>query len=364
MSEAPDKESKTEKASEKKVRDAIDKGNIPVSREASTFASIAALVLALQFFAAADVTRMAQSLRMFLDNPAGWRLENSSDVLMVFREVGWNAVGVLLPVITLLLVAGLAASFLQNIPQLVGERIKPEWSRVSLFKGWTRIFGIQGQVEFLKGVFKFAAVAGVGWALARTAQFDVFNAMYAEPHAVPELLFNLVKAMFIAIGGAALALMLVDLLWSRFHWAQELRMTKQEVKDELKQLDGDPLLKSRMRSLARDRSRKRMIASVPRATLVIANPTHFAVALRYVREEGGAPLVIAKGQDLVALKIREIAEANNIPVVEDKPLARALYDVVEVDRFIPREFYKAVAEIIMFLSMRAGGRRAVAQGRR
>lgn len=364
MSDAPDKESKTEQASEKKIRDAIDKGNIPVSREASTFASIAALVLALQFFAANDVTYLAQSLQIFLDNPGGWRLENSADVLLVFREIGTSVVGVLLPVVTLLMIAGLASSFLQNVPQIVGDRIQPEWSRISLIKGWKRIFGVQGQVEFLKGLFKFAAVAGVGWTLARTAQFDVFNAMYADPRAVPELLFNIVKSMFMAIGGAALALMLVDLLWSRFHWSQELRMTKQEVKDEHKQADGDPILKARRRSLARDRSRKRMIAAVPRATMVIANPTHFAVALRYVREEGGAPLVVAKGQDLVALKIREIAEANNIPVVEDKPLARALYDVVEVDRFIPREFYKAVAEIIMFLSMRAGGRRAVAQGRR
>jgi flagellar biosynthetic protein FlhB len=143
-----------------------------------------------------------------------------------------------------------------------------------------------------------------------------------------------------------------DLVWSRLFWQRELRMTRQEVKDEHKQSEGDPILKARMRSLARDRSRRRMIAAVPRATLVIANPTHFAVALRYVREEGGAPLVVAKGQDLVALKIRHVAEENGIPVIEDKLLARSLYESVQVDKIIPSQFYKAVAEIILFLMVR------------
>jgi flagellar biosynthetic protein FlhB len=135
-------------------------------------------------------------------------------------------------------------------------------------------------------------------------------------------------------------------------WQRNLRMTRQEIKDELKQSDGDPIVKARMRSLARDRLRKRMIAAVPRATLVVANPTHYAVALRYVREEGGAPLVVAKGKDLIALRIRQVAEEHGIPVIEDRLLARSLYDAVEVDRLIPPEFYKAVAQIIFFLFSR------------
>ncbi len=138
----------------------------------------------------------------------------------------------------------------------------------------------------------------------------------------------------------------VDLVWSRFHWRQDLRMTKQEVKDELKQSEGDPIVKSRLRSLARDRARRRMMTAVPRATLVIANPTHYSIALKYVRDEDSAPIVLAKGQDLVALKIREIAEANNIPVFEDVALARSMYKQVSVDSVIPQQFYQAVAELI------------------
>jgi flagellar biosynthetic protein FlhB len=138
----------------------------------------------------------------------------------------------------------------------------------------------------------------------------------------------------------------VDLVWSRFHWRQDLRMTKQEVKDELKQSEGDPIVKSRLRSLARDRARRRMMTAVPRATLVIANPTHYSIALKYARDEDSAPVVLAKGQDLVALKIREIAEANNIPVFEDVALARSMYKQVSVDSVIPQQFYQAVAELI------------------
>src|SRR5690606_21419798 len=133
------------------------------------------------------------------------------------------------------------------------------------------------------------------------------------------------------------------------------RMTKQEVKEELKQTEGDPIIRSRLRSLARDRSRRRMMAAVPRATLVIANPTHYAVALRYVREEGGAPRVLAKGRDLIALRIREIAEQHNIPVIEDKTVARALHDQVRNDQMITQEFYKAGAQIVYFVMTRTGG---------
>ncbi len=158
------------------------------------------------------------------------------------------------------------------------------------------------------------------------------------------------------LSGCCVAYALVtgaDIAWSRIKWRQDLRMTKQEVKDEMKSTEGDPIYKAKRRSIAMDRHRRRMMAAVPRATMVIANPTHYAIALRYVREEGGAPLVLAKGQDLIALKIREIAEAAGIPVIEDKALARSMYNHVEVSKMIPAEFYKAVAEVIHFLQARA-----------
>jgi flagellar biosynthesis protein FlhB len=183
---------------------------------------------------------------------------------------------------------------------------------------------------------------------------QVMNAVYTDPTAIPELALSLALHLLGAVSVATVVIVAADIVWTRVNWRQELRMTRQEIKDEHRQSEGDPLMKSRLRSLARDRARRRMMAAVPRATLVIVNPTHYAVALRYMRAEGGAPLVVAKGLDLIALKIREIAEEHDITVVEDKPLARSLYDAVEVDQMIPPEFYKAVAEIIHYFQGRDG----------
>lgn len=352
MAEPDDKDSKTEEATEKKLRDAIEKGNVPFSKEAATFASLGGILVIGSLFLSGNVMHLRQTLERFIDNPGGWSLETGGDVTELFRAIGLDAARFLVPAIVILTCAGIVSSFLQNPPQLVYDRIAPKLSRISVVQGWKRLFSMQAQVEFLKALFKFGVVAFVGVLVIRSAHSDVVKAMFMEPGAIPELARSMVIKLIGAMITATVLLVVADLVWSRLFWQRELRMTRQEVKDEHKQSDGDPILKARMRSLARDRSRRRMIAAVPRATLVIANPTHFAVALRYVREEGGAPMVVAKGQDLIALKIRHVAEENGIPVIEDKLLARSLYESVQVDKVIPSQFYKAVAEIILFLMVR------------
>jgi flagellar biosynthetic protein FlhB len=214
------------------------------------------------------------------------------------------------------------------------------------------MFGIAGFVEFLKSVFKLIAVAFVGFLALKATQAEVLSAMFMDPVTLPALSRGVLIRITGWVALLTLLLVVVDLIWSRQHWLQELRMSRQELKEEMKHGEGNPQVKARMRALARSRSRKRMIAAVPHATLVITNPTHYAVALRYVREEGGAPRVLAKGVDLLALKIREVAEQHGVALVEDKPLARSLYENVEVDQLIPPEFYKAVAEIIYYLHLR------------
>ncbi len=353
MAEAEDKESKTEEATEKKIRDALDKGSVPHSREAVTFGSLIALLI-IAGTISTGVARLSAGLQRFIDDPGGWSLENGGDAVRLLSLVGGEAAMLLLPAVATLAAMGIAASLLQHPPQLVLDRIQPRLSRLSIRKGWTRVFGSQGRIEFLKAVFKLSAVGLTGFFLLRATQMDVFNAMFMEPSALPRIVREVSVRLVAGVAAATLMLVALDLVWSRVFWRRELRMSRQEVKDELKQADGDPHLRARMRSLARDRSRRRMIAAVPRATLVVANPTHYAVALRYVREEGGAPRVLAKGRDLIALRIREIAEQNGIPVIEDKPLARALHDKVEVDRTIPPEFYKAVAQLVYFIMARSG----------
>lgn len=352
MAEGADKESKTEEPTEKRIRDAVEKGNVPVSREAGTLASLLGILIVASFFIANGASHLSLSLRRLIDNPAAWSLETRADAIQLLWAVGMDAARLLIPVVIVLTVAGMAASFLQNAPSMVLDRIQPQLSRLSIAKGWKRLFGKQGQVEFLKAVFKLAAVAFLAFLMLRASQSDVTNAMFMEPGGLPALLLDMGRRVLSTVAVATVVLVAADLVWSRVHWHSELRMTRQEVKDEFKQADGDPIVKSRLRSLARDRLRKRMMAAVPRATVVITNPTHFAVALRYVREEGGAPVVVAKGQDIIALKIREIATEHNIPLVENKALARALYKSVEVDKMIPPEFYKAVAEIVFYLYAR------------
>jgi flagellar biosynthetic protein FlhB len=185
---------------------------------------------------------------------------------------------------------------------------------------------------------------------------DFTNSIWTDPGAILALSQKSVVALLTGLALLSFSLLIFDLPVAHVLWRRSLRMAPQEIKDERKQSEGDPHIKARRRSIAKARARQRMLKAVPRATLVIANPTHFSVALRYVRSEGGAPRVVAKGQDLVALTIRRLAEENGIPIVEDKALARSLYAVVEVDQMIPVEFYRAVAEIL--IRLQAGRNRA------
>ena len=341
-----DKESKTELPTEKKIRDALEKGNTPFSQEVTLFATSVAILVYLIFFAPSAAGRLAFSLKDIFEKSDEWQLNNGADALALFRQLFFEMGTVLIPAFVLLMLFGIAGSIFQTKPRLVLERIRPQMSRVSVFKGLKKLFGVQGLVQFLKSIFKIIIVSAVIIIAMRGDFFDSLAGMFSEPQTMPASFLRLsIKVLTIVVLCMAV-LALADLLWTRHHWFNELRMTRQEMKDEIKQSEGDPILRSRQRSLARDRARRRMIAAVPRATMVIANPTHYAVALRYVREENEAPILIAKGQDLVALKIREIAEENGIPVFEDPPLARSMFAQVSVDSVIEPIFYKAVAELV------------------
>ncbi|MCO5732991.1 flagellar biosynthesis protein FlhB [Rhizobium sp. SSA_523] len=341
-----DKDSKTEAPSHKKLQDAAEKGNVPFSKEVTLFASSLAFYFFMIFFMPTSVNRLGESLKDIIEKPDQWKLENASDVVSLASYIGHDAAMFLMPVMLLFALFGLGSSFAQNMPSLVLERIRPQLSRVSPIKGFGRIFSLPGLVEFSKSIFKIAIVGITMFFVMRSDFLHTLDALFADPIIIPAMLFSSLKKMMIVILLATAVLAAADFFWTRHHWYSQLKMTKQEVKDENKQAMGDPLVKSRQRSVMRSRARQRMMNNVPRATLVIANPTHYAVALRYVREESEAPVVVAKGTDLVALKIRELAEANQIPVFEDAPLARSMFAQVSVDSVIPPAFYKAVAELI------------------
>jgi flagellar biosynthesis protein FlhB len=352
MADKPDRDSQTEEATDKKIRDAIERGNVPVSREVSIFAFVAGLLVVMAFFLKSGSASLVLMLQQLLDNADGWHFSTGYDAIALCGLIAQQAGGLLVPAFIVFFVAGLAASFSQNPPRIVFERIKPDLSRLSLADGWHRMYSIRGATEFLKSLVKFIAIAIIVMSM-QADRLQFVNALFVDPNAFPDLINQMAMRFVSGITVATLLLVAIDLIWSRRNWRKELRMSRQEVKDEAKQAEGDPMLKARMRSLALDRRRRNMIAAVSRATIVVANPTHYAVAIRYVREEGGAPLVLAKGKDFLALRIRAAAEENNIPVIEDKALARSMYENVEIDRMIPPEFYRAVAELIHMLQRHA-----------
>ncbi|MFD2236370.1 flagellar biosynthesis protein FlhB [Aureimonas populi] len=356
MSESAEKSSKTEQPTEKKIRDTVEKGNLPVSREAPILGSLFAAMAFLSFQFQDVGERLSASLRATFENPSQWDLATGRDALHLLHMTGLEMGRFAAPAAGFFILAGILSAILQNAPQINVERIRPKWSNVSLRSGWQRLFGFRGLTEFGKALFKFGAISViVSMFLVRDLEAAV-GTMFSDPAQLPETILSMSMQLLSAVSIATIVLVAADLVFSRVHWRRDLKMTKQEIKDEHKQAEGDPMVKARQRQIARDRTRKRMMAAVPQATLVIANPTHYAIALRYVREEGGAPTVLAKGTDLVALKIREIAEANDVPVIEDKLLARSMYDHVEVDQMIPPQFFKAVAELIYYLHTRDGAR--------
>ncbi len=352
MSEQDDHEAKTEEPTEKKVQEAIEKGRLPLSREPAVAIGFIGFLICVAFVLDSISPPLVQSLGLMLENAGGIRLENSADAS---RYAGYavEASGrFLVWPIVIIIVSGIIASISQGVPRFVFERVTPDFSRISPGRGWQRIFGAHGLFELIKSLVKLLVIGGCLLIVFEAEKPTITNVMRSDPVIMAPVTKQALIRLTSLLSLAALGIAAFDLGWTKWKWRQEMRMTRQELKEEIKQSEGDAFVKARMRSLAQSRARKRMMAAVPSATLIIANPTHYAIALRYKREEGGAPLVIAKGKDLLALKIREIAEAHDVPVLVRRDLVRAMFDLVEVNQMIPEQFFRPVAELIHFLNTR------------
>ncbi|TIP33252.1 MAG: flagellar biosynthesis protein FlhB, partial [Mesorhizobium sp.] len=228
------------------------------------------------FYAKDAIVNLGMFLAMFLEKPEAWPMDTETDVIELYKTVLFEIGRAVVSLLVLLVVAGVGASVFQNIPQFVGDRIRPQLSRISIAKGWSRLFGVQGFVEFAKSLAKLAfAIAVLAFTLSEDHR-RLLAGMITNPVSFGMVIRGIFVDILVAIVFVMGAVAVADIVWSRFHWRRDLRMTKQEVKDELKQSEGDPIVKSRLRSLARDRARRRMMTAVPRATLVIANPTHYS----------------------------------------------------------------------------------------
>lgn len=355
MAEGSDDASKTEDPTPRRTEEARRKGDVAKSPEVGAFAALLVASAMVLGGGPALCRGMAQALLPFLAHPDAYRLSGGDGVRVLYAAViaAWPAAVILVAAG----VAGAAATLLQQGPVWSPSKLAPDASKIDPFQGFKRLVGIDNLVNFFKSLVKLAAVAAACWWALR-ARMDTLQGLSAlDPAAILPFCAELVRAMAVSVLTATGVLAGADWLWSRVRFTQRMRMSREEVKQDHKDSDGDPHVKARRRQIALERSRRRMAQAVPTATLVVMNPTHYAVALRYVQGETAAPLCVAKGVDSLALKIREIAEAHGVSVVEDPPLARALYAAVEIDRIIPREHYEAVAKLIGFI-LSAGRSRA------
>jgi flagellar biosynthesis protein FlhB len=356
--ESIDHESRTEEATEKKVNDTIEKGNIPYSREIATLTSFLCFLILANFVICDSATQLTRSLSTILANAGQIHFRNGADTALYLSAVSVETGRFLLPFFLGFMCSGILASAMQGVPRIIYERIAPNLDRISLVGGAKRLLGSHAVIEFVRASAKIViAIMATSYALLASHSGFV-DAMRMEPRFLGEVGLKMLIDLTAALCAPLAVIAIADVLWTRFKWRRDIRMSRHEVKEEIKQAQGDPIVKAKLRSLALDRSRKRMIAAVPKATFVIANPTHYALALRYLRSEGGAPLVVAKGKDLIALKIREVAEQHGIPVLEERALVRSMFDLVEVDRMIPSEFYRPIAELIHFLDLKGKARSA------
>lgn len=351
--EKPDDASKTEDPTAKKLEEGRKRGQVAQSRDLNTWIMLLAATILIGTATPYMFEQMTSFLRVFLaeahtmpGTPGG-----IGDILTKTVE---KSVHASLVFFLALMVAAIIGPFLQVGPLLAPEILKPDWSKVSIFKGIERLFSIKSIMEFVKGLLKIATIAIVGFVMVYPYFTTVDRTIELTPMQLLEESESLSIRMMIGILVALLAIALADLFFQKWEFNKQMRMTKQEVKDEYKQTEGDPFIKGKLKQMRMERARQRMMQNVPKADVVITNPTHYSVALQYDKEESEAPVVLAKGVNEVALRIRELAKENEIILFENPPLARSLYDTVEIDDEIPEELYKAVAEVISYVYKKKG----------
>ncbi|ANN78299.1 flagellar biosynthesis protein FlhB [Bordetella flabilis] len=347
MAEESDLE-KTEAASPRRLEKAREEGQVPRSRELSTFLVLATGVAALWGGGA----YMYATLDGVMRNSLGFDpkvARDSSYMLVGAAESGWHGLLALLPVLGLLAVAGIFAAMALGGLVWSGKPLEFQLSKLNPLSGIGRMFSWQTVVELIKAVAKALLVGSVAAGAIWHYHDDMIGIMHASPSAALATMLNIVAMCCAMAVGALLLVAMLDVPWQMFSHAKKLRMSKEDVRQEFKESEGDPMVKARMRQLQRQLARRRMMAEVPKADVVVTNPTHYAVALRYTEGDMSAPRVIAKGMGEIAARIRELAQEHRVPMLEAPPLARALYRHVELGQEIPAALYTAVAEVLAWV---------------
>lgn len=339
---------KTERATPKRREDVRKRGQIARSIEVATAVSLLGAWIVMRAFGQGALQQMADLLTESFGairrpdlSPAG--LQSLSTALMLRFLV------VMAPIIGMLLLAGFAANVLQVGLHLTPGAAKPQFSKINPINGFQRIFSVRSLAELAKSLIKLGIVGYLGYQVINNRMNELMRLTGSDFHGGIAVMGEVAMELLLKVGAAYVVLAAADYAFQKWQFERGIKMTKQEVQEEQRSQDLAPQIRNRIRTLQRQMARRRMMQRVPEADVVITNPTHYAVALRYDATKMAAPKVVAKGQRLVAQQIKELARKHGIPLVENKPLAQALFRAVDVDQEVPKELYKAVAEILAFI---------------
>ena len=355
---AEDRGNKTEPATPKRKEEARKQGQVAVSRDVSTAAVLLGGVGLLGAMLPVGLLKMTEMTRqgLTLTFPGEWyRNISIEQVYTILIQTGVTVCTLSLPIVGGVIVLGSVATLLQTGLLWRTNAFQLDWSRISPAKGFSRLASLHSVMELVKGLLKIGIITGIGLWVSRDDVLRIPELIQFELSSVLPLAGSLAFKVGLAVSGAIAVLAVFDYAYQRYEWERSLRMSKEEIKEEHKASEGDPLIKSRVRTVQRELVKKRMLAAVKTADVVITNPTHLAVALKYDTATMTAPVVVAKGAGVIAERIRELARHHSVPVVENKFVARTLFRLVDIGKEIPNDLYRAVAEILAFVYRARGG---------
>lgn len=341
---------KTEKATPKRRRDAREKGQVLQSREVSSALVLLLIFLSLKILTQYIYTQMAAFFNLCIGELAlDFDFASKNEQLRLMGLVLVQLLKLVGPMFAVALLVGVIVNYAQVGWLFILEPLKPKFSKINPLNGIKRIFSLRGIVELIKSILKISIVGIVAWNSIKAEAHNIIMLMDLDLLSVAEYITTTTLNIAIKICFAMLSIGVLDFGYQWWQYEKDLKMTKQEIKEEYKETEGNPEIKQRIRSKQREISGRRMLSEVPKADVIITNPTHFAVAISYDSSKAPAPVVIAKGQDYLAKRIKEVAKENNVEVVENKPLAQTLYRTVDIGQEVPPELYQAVAEILAFV---------------
>ena len=347
--DAPDKDERTEPASQKKLEDARNRGSVAKSMDLNAAIVLLTGLATLTIFGTTVTEQLSSLLRYIFTNAAVITVDRGTIGDLAAKATLFLG-ACLIPILAAFFVVGFISNVAQVGLKFSSEALIPKWNRLNPLSGIKKVMlSAHSMVEMIKGIFKTMLLGIVGYSVLKGLIENAVMLADSDVMNIAQFLVSSTSEVVLKCGMAFTVIAAADYFYQKFEFGKQMRMTKQEVKDEFKTMEGDPQIKGRIKTIQRQIAYKRMMTDVPTASVVVTNPTHFAVALKYETGKMSAPKVVAKGADLIALKIKEIAKAHNVPIVEDKPLARALYAAADVGDDIPEKLFQAVAQILAYI---------------